>query len=105
MLFKMTKFDQGVPMPVRSAEIGGQKLKLDVEQQAMLMDLKKYAMGGDSIKLIVPADADPLRYMNRVTGYCHSVGGPGWATARYLGNHEIRIWKKMKDLQDMDDGH
>lgn len=102
-MMKMTKFDTGIPMPVRSERIGGQKLKLTVDQEAALMDLKKYAMGGDSIRIDIPEGVDPLRYMNRVTGYCNSIGGAGWSAARHMGNGVIRVWKKRKDLQDLED--
>lgn len=50
----------------------------------------------DSIALPIPQGVDTLRFTNRVTSYCNTVGGAGWSRVRNQNGGVLRLWKKAE---------
>lgn len=92
-----TRFDRDIPIPPRHHHPERRGADLTADHKRALDDLRSLGTYRDSVELRMGEGEDPLRFMNRVTGYCVSTGGPGWASARWMGGLSVRVWKRGTD--------
>ncbi len=90
----MIPFEENIvasPRP-RHEDAGGVQLSDDIKANLRHF-ADKAVVGLHSIAIPIPEGADQLRYVNRITGYCNTIGGPGWSKARNQMNGTARVWK------------
>lgn len=90
-------FDRGiVPAPRPKHEDAAGPVLSDGLKSDIRFFAKEGEVAEESIALRIPKDADVLRFTNKVTSFCNTVGGPGWAKVRNQLDGNLRLWKKAQ---------